>query len=84
MQSVSFLAVRRYLTDVGVGDGSIDVAIGDFNSDGNQDIATANLNAPGTVSIRMGDGSGGLSGTNQCRRRGRPAQRGHRRSRQRR
>lgn len=38
------------------------VAVGDFNGDGNQDIATANQQ-PGTVSIRLGDGAGNFSGT---------------------
>ena len=38
------------------------VAIGDFNNDGNQDFATANL-FTNNVSIRLGDGLGGFSGT---------------------
>jgi hypothetical protein len=38
------------------------VAIGDFNSDGNQDIAVASYGL-GTVLIRLGDGAGGFSGT---------------------
>ncbi|MGH9947716.1 MAG: FG-GAP-like repeat-containing protein, partial [Pyrinomonadaceae bacterium] len=37
-------------------------AIGDFNNDGNQDLASANFDA-NTVSIRLGDGLGGFSGT---------------------
>ena len=38
------------------------VAIGDFNNDGKQDFATANSGS-NTVSIRLGDGLGGFSGT---------------------
>ena len=38
------------------------VAVADFNNDGNQDIATANGGSD-TVSIRLGDGLGGFSGT---------------------
>jgi hypothetical protein len=37
------------------------VVIGDFNNDGNQDFATANYHT-GTVSIRLGDGTGGFTG----------------------
>ncbi|MBK9488283.1 MAG: VCBS repeat-containing protein [Haliscomenobacter sp.] len=40
----------------------ISVAIGDFNGDGSQDFATANP-ASNTVSIRLGNGLGGFSGT---------------------
>ena len=39
------------------------VAIGDFNEDGKQDIAVANTGPGGKVSIRLGDGLGGFSGT---------------------
>jgi CSLREA domain-containing protein len=47
--------------DVSVGLGPRSVAIGDFNGDGKQDIAaTRGLN---NVSIRLGDGTGGFSGT---------------------
>jgi hypothetical protein len=42
----------------------VSVAIGDFNNDGQQDIAVANRNYP-TVSIRLGDGSGGFTGTTE-------------------
>ena len=49
-------------TNTGVGDGPSSVAIGDFNGDGKQDFATANVNS-NTVSIRLGDGSGGFSGS---------------------
>jgi Calx-beta domain/FG-GAP-like repeat/FG-GAP repeat/Domain of unknown function (DUF4214) len=43
---------------------TISVAIGDFNNDGKQDIAAANYYA-NTVSIRLGDGLGGFSGTTE-------------------
>ena len=49
-------------TNVSVGSGPYSVAVGDFNNDGKQDIATANLNV-NTVSIRLGNGLGGFSGT---------------------
>ena len=39
------------------------VVVGDFNRDGNQDVATAN-GYGNSVSIRLGDGFGGLTGTN--------------------
>lgn len=48
-------------TNVSVGSGPYTVAIGDFNNDGKQDMATANLNV-NTVSVRLGDGLGGFSG----------------------
>ncbi len=48
--------------NVSVGSGPYTVAIGDFNGDGKQDMATSNLNV-NTVSIRLGDGTGGFSGT---------------------
>jgi hypothetical protein len=50
------------VTNVSVGSGPYTVAIGDFNGDGKQDLATANLNV-NTVSVRLGDGAGGFSGT---------------------
>jgi hypothetical protein len=40
------------------------VAVGDFNGDGKQDIATANRGSS-SVSIRLGDGQGGFSGTTE-------------------
>ncbi len=61
-------------TDVAVGSNPRSVAIGDFNGDGKQDIASANSNASGSVSIweasgnvsiRLGDGLGGFSGTTE-------------------
>ena len=38
------------------------MAIGDFNNDGNQDLASANASAD-FVAIRLGDGLGGFAGT---------------------
>jgi hypothetical protein len=49
-------------TNVIVGSLPFSVAVGDFNGDGNQDIATANYGF-NTVSIRLGDGSGSFFGT---------------------
>ncbi len=46
--------------EVTVGEGSYSVAIGDFNNDGQQDFATANIGLD-DVSIRLGDGSGGFT-----------------------
>lgn len=48
-------------TNISVGSGPYAVAIGDFNNDSKQDMATANLNV-NTVSVRLGDGLGGFSG----------------------
>jgi hypothetical protein len=45
-----------------VGSNPQSVAIGDFNNDGQQDFAVANF-ASNTVSIRLGEGLGGFSGT---------------------
>ena len=50
------------VSSVGVGSGPIGVAIGDFNNDGNLDLATANYGA-NTISIRLGDCMGGFSGS---------------------
>ncbi len=47
---------------VSVGTNPYCVAVGDFNRDGKQDIATANYGG-NTVSIRLGDGTGSFSGT---------------------
>lgn len=48
-------------TEVPVGFGPSSIAVGDFNGDGNQDIANANRDG-NTVSIRLGDGLGGFNG----------------------
>ena len=48
--------------EIGLGSNPVSVAIGDFNGDGKQDIALANYGS-GTVTIRLGDGLGGFSGT---------------------
>src|SRR5436190_9961562 len=48
--------------NVTVGSNPISTAVGDFNNDGQQDIAVANVSA-NTVSIRLGDGLGSFSGT---------------------
>jgi hypothetical protein len=48
--------------DVSTGNGPAIVAVGDFNNDGKQDVATGNISAA-SVSIRLGDGLGGFSGT---------------------
>jgi hypothetical protein len=37
------------------------VAVGDFNGDGNQDLATAHNVAPGEVSVLVGDGTGNFT-----------------------
>ena len=46
--------------EVAVGSAPVAVAIGDFNGDGRQDLAVANVSS-GTVSIRLGNGSGGFT-----------------------
>ncbi|MFI3137636.1 MAG: FG-GAP-like repeat-containing protein [Methylococcaceae bacterium] len=49
-------------TDVSVGAYPLSVISADFNGDGKLDLATANADDD-TVSVRLGDGSGGFSGT---------------------
>jgi hypothetical protein len=48
-----------------VGSQPYSVAIGDFNNDGKQDIAVANSGNTNDVSIRLGDGAGGFTGSTQ-------------------
>src|SRR5678815_6174792 len=47
-------------TNFGVGIGPFSVVVGDFNGDGNQDLAVANLGSS-NVSILLGDGAGHFS-----------------------
>ncbi len=47
-------------TDFSAGSGLRSVAVGDFNGDGKQDLATANFDS-NTVSVLLGDGAGGFS-----------------------
>ncbi|HEX8071742.1 MAG TPA: FG-GAP-like repeat-containing protein [Pyrinomonadaceae bacterium] len=52
---VTFSAAANF----GVGNSPTGVAIGDFNGDGKQDLATSNANS-GSVSVLLGDGAGGF------------------------
>lgn len=45
---------------IGVGDGPISVAVGDFNGDGNWDLAVANA-VDNTITVLLGDGQGNFS-----------------------
>ena len=54
--------VTKNPTDVSV-ESSNGIAIGDFNEDGNQDLAVTRGSQDGSVAIRLGDGQGGFSGT---------------------
>lgn len=47
--------------EVAVGGNAMGVAIGDFNGDGMQDFVSTNDAPASSVSIRLGDGSGGFS-----------------------
>jgi hypothetical protein len=51
------------LPNVSTDTGPNSIALGDFNGDGNQDIATASNKSVGTVSIRLGDGAGAFTGS---------------------
>jgi len=46
-------------TDLAMGGGPVDVALGDFDDDGQLDVATAN-GSDDSYSVRLGDGSGGF------------------------
>ena len=60
------LAVRRMSS---VGSSPVSVAVGDFNNDGNQDIAAANSGSgSNTVSIRLGNGTGRIQWHDRNRR----------------
>jgi hypothetical protein len=59
-QTPNCTATYDATSDVSVGDDPRSFAIGDFNGDGNQDFATANL-ADANVSIRLGNGTGGFT-----------------------
>ncbi len=48
-------------TNFGAGPFPESVAVGDFNGDGNQDLAVTNNISPGTVSILLGNGDGTFS-----------------------
>ena len=48
-------------TDLAMGDGPVDVVLGDFDGDGQLDVATAN-GGDDSYSVRLGDGSGGFGG----------------------
>ncbi len=53
----NFSAPTSFIVSIGAGS----VAVGDFNGDGNQDLAVANFNSS-NVSILLGDGAGNFSG----------------------
>lgn len=42
---------------------SVALAVGDFNNDGHQDLASLNDANQGSISIRLGDGAGGFTGS---------------------
>ena len=55
--SISFAAAANFPA----GTTPVSVAVGDFNGDGKQDLATANFGPPWDVSILLGDGTGNFS-----------------------
>ncbi len=52
------ISIFTNAADASVGSGPQSVAIGDFNGDGNQDLATANYSSNNNVSILLGTGTG--------------------------
>ena len=64
---MAWAALAALLMSGSVGLCPVSVAIGDFNGDGKQDLAVANSGS-NTVSIRLGNGLGGFSGSTECQR----------------
>lgn len=51
--------------DVNTGLNQLSVVVGDFNNDGKEDLAAAHEGGNNTISVRLGDGLGGFSGTTE-------------------